>query len=100
MKLSAVFAIATVALASVVGAAPIPETNGQRLARGLPPLRPRYIADGVFTSLCASITADLSTTAATPVKRNEPPARALRRGEPSARTYRKRNEPSARAYAF
>ncbi|KAL1658719.1 hypothetical protein GGF50DRAFT_120576 [Schizophyllum commune] len=83
MKLSAVFAIVTVALASVVGAAPIPETNGQRLARGLPPLRPRYIAD-----------------AATPVKRNEPPARALRRGEPSARTYRKRNEPSARAYAF
>ncbi|KAL1685983.1 hypothetical protein GGG16DRAFT_65131 [Schizophyllum commune] len=90
MKLSAVFAIATIALASVVSAAPIPETNGQRLARGLPPLMPRYIADGASTSPCASIAADVSTTAATPVKRNEP----------SARAYRKRNEPSARAYAI
>ncbi|KAL1712464.1 hypothetical protein EV715DRAFT_297058 [Schizophyllum commune] len=82
MKLCAIFALATIVLASVVGAAPVLETNGQRLARGLPPLRPRSIAN-----------------AATPVKRSGPSARALKRDEPSARAA-KRNEPSARAYSI
>ncbi|KAL1671588.1 hypothetical protein EV122DRAFT_226308 [Schizophyllum commune] len=99
MKLCAIFALATIVLASVVGAAPVLETNGQRLARGLPPLRPRSIANGASTAFYASIAADVLTQAATPVKRSGPSARALKRDEPSARAA-KRNEPSARAYSI
>ncbi|KAL1751959.1 hypothetical protein FB107DRAFT_220912 [Schizophyllum commune] len=88
MKLSAVFAIAALAFASATGAAPLPETNGQRLARGLPPLKPRFVATPAARSEPSA-----------PVKRAEPSARALKRNEPSARALRKRSEPSARAYA-
>ena len=47
MKLSAVFAIAALAFASATSAAPLLETNGQRLARGLPPLKPRFGASHI-----------------------------------------------------
>lgn len=82
MKLSAVLAFAAIVFASAVGAAPLPETNGQRLARGLPPMKPRNIVDS-----------------ATPIRRQVPSARAVKRQQPSARAMRKRAEPSARAFA-
>ncbi|KAI5889840.1 uncharacterized protein SCHCODRAFT_02582087 [Schizophyllum commune H4-8] len=90
MKLSVVFVIATIALASVVGAAPFPETNGQRLARGLLPLRPRYTADSAQVERAFRARA---------LKRGEPSARAPKCNESLTCAYRKHNEPSACAYA-
>ncbi|TRM58060.1 hypothetical protein BD626DRAFT_411028 [Schizophyllum amplum] len=99
MKLSAVLAFAAIVFASAVGAAPLPETNGQRLARGLPPMKPRNIVDSACI-LCPlpAIDAD-EGIGATPIRRQVPSARAVKRQQPSARAMRKRAEPSARAFA-
>lgn len=72
------FVVAFLAAALAVGAAPIGETNAQRLARGLPPLAPSNLKRGSPVAGNGFLAALLSTNTT-----DKQPSLAAKRGKPS-----------------